>query len=439
MRVPVANAAVIVMLCSFLSQAVAGPNSGGTLLLHAEIGVTYTSEEANYCAQSTLSDCDLATISAPELTTTVVFVMAAFPDSSHSRLSGVSFGMDFDPLAISVADHGHCGDFELSTAEWPDPGSGTSVTWTSPRLAPLEEVYWMALYAYHATTVAVDAHPVQDGVFADDSVPANLDPITAYGTLGFGVALGNAVCPDTTETGESQEASLPPCEFPAVVSIATGNHFELQTAEGSTILTNTHVTFDWDDERGLSANGVLLVPKSPVRNRPSAAVLARLHSDVPFVQDLISQGWSLEDATLVFTDSVSTVIRMAMAGYARSIRNKQDPRIAADAAAVTIENHPFFSSTDTSLDYFPGALNHTITTRLVGHETYRDIELSSREPRDPMAWRYSKNDACRLVSQLGHILSTPHARPRVITARKGTLVIRGGTPAETHLYRGGKR
>ncbi len=180
------------------ASAFAGPNEGGTLVLHAETSIVYTTDTTSYCGQSDLASCAEAVTSVPADPgqVTAFFAMAAFPESAEPRLSGVTFGVDYDSTKFVLVAHGSCADFELATAGWPTQGAGTALTWNAPLTAAISELYWFAGYAYseEATSFALTEHPTQGGAFGDDETPAALDPIVAFGTLGFGTD-GVLACP----------------------------------------------------------------------------------------------------------------------------------------------------------------------------------------------------------------------------------------------------
>ena len=84
------------------------------------------------------------------------------------------------------------------------------MAWKSAQTANLLEVYWFAGYAYSkqdTTSFAVTPHPDPNlgGDFADGAVPAQLDPIAAYGRLGFGTA-GSHPCPQPAAKGTDAPA-----------------------------------------------------------------------------------------------------------------------------------------------------------------------------------------------------------------------------------------
>ncbi len=181
----------------FMTQtALAGPNEGGTLILHANASIVYTTESQGYCTQSALMTCAEAVSEIPvESDVSVFHVIAAFPNGNAPRLVGITFGIEYDENVLSLADFGSCANFELPTEDWPAPGSGTALVWTAAETDSLIEVFWFAAYAYEdTTTFSLIEHPTQGASFADDSAPSELDPIVGFGRLGFGHS-GFIPCP----------------------------------------------------------------------------------------------------------------------------------------------------------------------------------------------------------------------------------------------------
>lgn len=202
--------------------ALAGPNEGGTLILHANPGLVFTSDVQNYCGMAALDSCSAAVTSVPwEPGTRRVFhVLAAFPTGSSPRLKSLSFGIDYDPAKLVMVARGSCADFELPDGTWPAAGTGTAQSWTTgAQTGLLTEVYWCCGYTYSegedSTSVALIPHPLQHGVFVDDAFPAEVDTIAGYGRLGFGTA-GYLPCATTgaccQPDGSCEVVPWPECE-----------------------------------------------------------------------------------------------------------------------------------------------------------------------------------------------------------------------------------
>ncbi|MEZ4647997.1 MAG: FlgD immunoglobulin-like domain containing protein [Candidatus Eisenbacteria bacterium] len=198
----------------------AGPNAGGSLLVHALETTSYTTEHLyGYCAPlpdafsraegqepwigsaSWIDDCEEVDSSFPDAATPVAWVVfASFSQDNFPRLAGVEFGIEYSP-ALRIIDWGACADFESFTGNWPNSGAGTIVVWNDELTERLVPVYWFAGYAASAASeeggglhFSVTPHPLHGGHFADRSPAPVLDEIAHYGALGFGNP-GNVPCP----------------------------------------------------------------------------------------------------------------------------------------------------------------------------------------------------------------------------------------------------
>lgn len=197
----------VLLLCLVAAMwgapAVAGPNSSGVLFLHTNPLQGSGGDPTPYCPQVVLDRCENADTRHDGTQSVVFWAMAAFPDGSSPRVSGLTFGILFDGSRLSLLAQGNCADFELGDSNWPASGSGTALTFNVPMTSTLFAVYWFAAYNYYApapTTFSLSPHPTQGGDFADDSVPALLDPIAGYGVMGFDTD-GSVPCGISGEAG----------------------------------------------------------------------------------------------------------------------------------------------------------------------------------------------------------------------------------------------
>jgi hypothetical protein len=218
----------VLVLLLLPAVVLAGPNAGGVLLVHANTSIVYTTDTTDYCGQSGLAACSEAIATAPWSDTTTVFhVIAAFPDTALPRLKAISWGVRWDASRLVIVNHGTCADFEIPDAGWPQSETGIGQSWEDTREALMAEVYWFAAYCYGApsdtTSLVLTPHPVQGGWFVDDEEPPNLDQITAYGRLGFGIP-GFVPCeapqpppgiyePEVYEPDTPMESDIPPITF----------------------------------------------------------------------------------------------------------------------------------------------------------------------------------------------------------------------------------
>ncbi|MCC7143737.1 MAG: hypothetical protein IT349_16680 [Candidatus Eisenbacteria bacterium] len=192
--------AFIVFLMLVARVAAAGPNAGGTLIVHADPNPLSTGVPD--CVPQGLSDCATANLRVDGVSVHAFWVVAAFPTGSAPRLAGVTFGINYPP-ELTLIDAGPCADFELAEAGWPGSGTGTALTWNTAQTGLLTPVYFFSGYNYYAPTPAVFAlapHPTQGAAFGDDANPAVLDEIAALGSLGFSTD-GVRACPEQLPPG----------------------------------------------------------------------------------------------------------------------------------------------------------------------------------------------------------------------------------------------
>jgi len=199
-------AGTILVLAAF-GVSWAGPNAGGVLILSAHPEVVVCSDNESYCPDLLLDDCEAANTTHSGRETILFGVYAAF--SGSPRVSGVTIGIEYDP-AIAILSFGNCGDFELPLGDWPASGSGTAVTWSEAQTSQIQPMYWFVGYEYYQVggTFSLVPHPTGGSVFADDSIPAVIDVVAAFGALGFNGAVGSLTCPGVPETGA---CCLPDC------------------------------------------------------------------------------------------------------------------------------------------------------------------------------------------------------------------------------------
>lgn len=210
-RSTVVGLAAVVALAATAIDAYAGKNAGGYLVFYTNDSVVYTSDDEPYagksgvtCPEDTQFPCPpydgnncsanksivQAAASSTKTNDYVVWwLLAGWPEETCPRLAALQFGIQYDETKVSINSSGTDADFELTTArngrDWPAPGSGTALTWNSPRTSHLKEVYWFTGYVYaEAATFSVAIHPAGNSwpVFGDDDTPAGLDEIgSGYG------------------------------------------------------------------------------------------------------------------------------------------------------------------------------------------------------------------------------------------------------------------
>jgi hypothetical protein len=184
-------------------RILAGPNSGGTLIVH-DTGYWYTWESISY-PNPPPSDCAsvdnvLPTyIPNPPYGGCVWKVYAAFPTASSPRLKALAFSESFYAPTYVVAgglpDPVH--DFEITQNGWPvTDGGAAGISFGTVKTDLISEIYWFAGYTYEEAVGywSTAPHPVSTSIFVDDSIPPQEDPIAGFSSIGFG-APGNTICP----------------------------------------------------------------------------------------------------------------------------------------------------------------------------------------------------------------------------------------------------
>lgn len=212
--------------------ALAGPNWGGVLVVHATT-LAFTSDTPTYvglsgvaCGQDgpafpAVQQCPPydpiggvtpcvpnaanPTSTMPADVPHVWYVMAAFADNACPRIKSLGFQIEYDATKVQIVGQGVAVPDDAVAVKLPVPStedgaafpanrSGMAVSFSNPRTSQLQEVWWFAGYSYADAVDATFALKVLPGggndSFVDDTVPAVLDPITAFGVLGLGGTSG---------------------------------------------------------------------------------------------------------------------------------------------------------------------------------------------------------------------------------------------------------
>jgi hypothetical protein len=176
------------------APAFAGPNDGGTLVVH-DTGLAYTVDSASY--PSDAPECAGHDVNIPlEMGTDtagwVWKVYAAFPLQNSPRVKALALSEAFDATVIVLGGGlpDPVGDFDIPQGGWPlTTGGADGISFGTVKTTSMVEVYWFGGYAYGGTGLfAAAPHPNPDNrFFIDDSVPPVQDPIVGYGSVGFGI------------------------------------------------------------------------------------------------------------------------------------------------------------------------------------------------------------------------------------------------------------
>lgn len=191
----------VAVLALVSAPAFAGPNAGGTLVVH-NTGLLYTVDTAEYPSDAPPCDqiLDMMDLDGAQM---VWKVYAAFPANASPRLKALAWGTVSTPQVVASGWGlpNASLDFEITQGSWPLNG-GIGESFAETKTATVNEVYWVGGYAYGpgAQSFSTGLHPTQDEVFVDDGAPAVSDPIMGFGSLGFGQP-GDTPCPPDAVAG----------------------------------------------------------------------------------------------------------------------------------------------------------------------------------------------------------------------------------------------
>lgn len=194
---------LLLILIAFTAAipAAAGPNAGGTLVIHdPELAYSAGSDSYPSDPPSTCPDGIDAEIppGGPEAGRDgwVWKVYAAFPTASSPRLKALVMGEEFDCVVLAGGSPDPVTDFEIPQDGWPtSSGGGTGLSFLLPKTDVINEVYWFGGYGYNGGEYfAMAPHPTQPMMFVDDAAPPHEDPIVGLSSIGFGFG-GSVVCP----------------------------------------------------------------------------------------------------------------------------------------------------------------------------------------------------------------------------------------------------
>ena len=201
--------AILLAVALSASPGHAGKNAGGALIVHTQDAYVFSASTACTTTYSIPASCEEANTRSDKNVGTVVWLLAAFPDTSSPGVSGIYFGIDYDDVNLDPGAAtklcGPAGSMELPDSGWPYEGRGNTVAFGTPvvgnRLFP---VYVFKIdggtdSSYFSTAV----NPTGGyAAFIDDSAPPATDEVTKFGTVRWYKA-GENDCP--APGGDSQD------------------------------------------------------------------------------------------------------------------------------------------------------------------------------------------------------------------------------------------
>lgn len=182
--------------------ALAGPNHGGTLVVH-DTGLAYTDADPVPPVSPPPAACGEVDAEAPAGTPVVWKVYAAFPIGSSPRLMGLAWGISLTAgVQVVAAGLPHPEqDFAIGQDGWPDTDGGSvGMSFGEVRTTGIVECYWFGGYADAGDVFGTQPHAIGQSVFVDDSIPPHEDLIAGFSDMGFGIA-GETDCPLTLDMG----------------------------------------------------------------------------------------------------------------------------------------------------------------------------------------------------------------------------------------------
>jgi hypothetical protein len=204
-------AVALLVAALYAPPTLAGRNAGGALIVHTNDAYTWKTSTVCTTTYATPASCEEAITRSDKSEGTVVWLLAAFPDSSNPGVSGIYFGIDYDDVNLTIADWKRCGTggMEIPDDDWPYQGRGNSVAFTTPIVGN----HLFPLYAFvidggtDSSSFSAAINPTGGyAAFIDDSASPETDLVTQFGTVRW-YAEGESDCPSSGDQseGDSQE------------------------------------------------------------------------------------------------------------------------------------------------------------------------------------------------------------------------------------------
>ncbi|MEZ4649219.1 MAG: hypothetical protein R3E97_10660 [Candidatus Eisenbacteria bacterium] len=160
------------------------PNAGGTLILHHDPDIVFSSGPLSYCSRVASDAANDVTTRIDVDGSAIFFVLAAFPEDSQPDLAGVDFGIYY-PDCITVLDEGSCADFDHGFADWPSSGSGVSIAFDTPQQARMVTVHWFEAEIDPGFSAQFELGPQPNGQGRFYDSEWDYVAVEEFGTIGF--------------------------------------------------------------------------------------------------------------------------------------------------------------------------------------------------------------------------------------------------------------
>jgi len=189
------------------SGALAGRNTNGTMAVHTDDSVIYTSS-ADYCATTIPSSCEGLNPNGTQGIDReqVIWLVAVFRPESSPGVTTIQFGIAHNLPAGQgfFTDYGVCGpsSIELPDSGWPESGFGDLVAYGSPVYDRVFPFYWFAVFAdgpgsYFGTRTYPTTNEAK---WVDDGNPPAEDLCYYFGTIRWD-GRGRNPCPCCPDQG----------------------------------------------------------------------------------------------------------------------------------------------------------------------------------------------------------------------------------------------
>ncbi len=192
--------------------ALAGRNAGGALIVHTNDAVAYT-VTGDYCQTSFLpASCEAAVTRTDkdEDTPAVIWLLAAFPDTSSPAVTAIQFGIEHNlPANEGYFEHyAKCGDLEMPDQGWPETGFGNLLSFGSAaKTELLFPFYWFAAYGFEGAYLGTRTYPSTDEAkFVGNENPPLEDRIFQFGIVRW-YAQGANSCPAFGSADQNEDHS----------------------------------------------------------------------------------------------------------------------------------------------------------------------------------------------------------------------------------------
>lgn len=192
---------VVAGLLMLGGAALAGPNEGIFLAVHA--GGRGIETNGNPGATLPVPDnCEDFVPTVDGGPGVQWFTVLAVSTQCNPSFNTVTFGLGQDSancyVAAAVPARPEFSPMEIPSDEWPEPNSGTCVSWAPNCLTnPIEPIYYIGFYSYGPGTIELgDFYPGQPAGVVDCSLPPVADAFEDFGVVGHGGSAGsNPYCP----------------------------------------------------------------------------------------------------------------------------------------------------------------------------------------------------------------------------------------------------